>query len=166
MTLGVRAIVLDEQNRVFLVRHTYCPAGICRAAASSVGEDALTAITRELEEEGNIESRKSRNCSASMRRPGATTSRSISCGASARARRRRPTTRLPNPAFSRADALPEDATRATRARLAELLQARRNRGDGDHSAGTCALRRASSPAPTAPAPAPRAGPGTRARRQA
>jgi len=34
MTLGVRAIVIDGQDRVFLVRHTYIPAGTCRAAAS------------------------------------------------------------------------------------------------------------------------------------
>ena len=34
MTLGVRAVVLDGDNRVFLVKHTMSPAGICRAAAS------------------------------------------------------------------------------------------------------------------------------------
>ena len=34
MTLGVRAVVLDGDNRVFLVKHSYVRAGTCRAGAS------------------------------------------------------------------------------------------------------------------------------------
>ena len=34
VNLGVRLIALDEARRVFLVRHSYLPAGTCRAARS------------------------------------------------------------------------------------------------------------------------------------
>ena len=35
LTLGVRAIVIDPQGRIFLVKHSYVAAGTCRAAGSS-----------------------------------------------------------------------------------------------------------------------------------
>ncbi len=54
MTLGVRAMVLDTQNRVLLVRHTYVEGWHMPGGGIETGEDALNAITRELEEEANI----------------------------------------------------------------------------------------------------------------
>lgn len=54
MTMGVRAAILDPEGRVFLVRHTYVPGWYLPGGGIEVGEDALTALARELQEEGNI----------------------------------------------------------------------------------------------------------------
>ena len=54
MTLGVRAIVVDEARRVLLVRHSYVPGWHLPGGGVEVSETALETLTRELREEGNI----------------------------------------------------------------------------------------------------------------
>ena len=54
MTLGVRVLVLDPQGRVFLVKHSYVSGWHLPGGGVEVGETALDAMRRELEEEGNI----------------------------------------------------------------------------------------------------------------
>jgi 8-oxo-dGTP pyrophosphatase MutT (NUDIX family) len=54
MTFGVRALVFDAQGRVFLVKHSYVAGWHLPGGGVEVGETALDAIRRELEEEGNI----------------------------------------------------------------------------------------------------------------
>lgn len=54
MTLGVRVLVLDAQGRVFLVKHSYVSGWHLPGGGVEVGETALDAMRRELEEEGNI----------------------------------------------------------------------------------------------------------------
>ena len=55
MTLGVRAVVLDGENRVFLVKHSYVSGWHLPGGGVETGETLREALTRELMEEGKIE---------------------------------------------------------------------------------------------------------------
>jgi 8-oxo-dGTP pyrophosphatase MutT (NUDIX family) len=54
MTLGVRGAIFDEQDRVFLVRHTYAPGWLFPGGGVERGETIYDALARELAEEGGI----------------------------------------------------------------------------------------------------------------
>ena len=55
MTLGVRAVVLDSDNRVFLVKHSYVSGWYLPGGGVDLGETMYEAMLRELKEEGNID---------------------------------------------------------------------------------------------------------------
>jgi 8-oxo-dGTP pyrophosphatase MutT (NUDIX family) len=55
MTLGVRAVVLDGDNRVFLVNHSYVTGWHLPGGGVEVGETFRDALQRELAEEAAIE---------------------------------------------------------------------------------------------------------------
>ncbi len=55
MTLGVRALVVDDDGRVFLVKHSYVSGWHLPGGGVEAGETLSEALARELREEGNIE---------------------------------------------------------------------------------------------------------------
>jgi 8-oxo-dGTP pyrophosphatase MutT (NUDIX family) len=125
MTLGVRAVVLDGETRVFLVKHTYVSGWHLPGGGVEVGESFRDALARELVEEGRIE------LSGEPELHGVFFNRHVS-------RRdhvavyvvrdfRQPG--LPDPnreivacGFFAANALPHDTTEGTRLRIAEVLE--------------------------------------------
>ena len=54
MTLGVRAVVVDHDGRVFLVKHSYVAGWHLPGGGVEVGETLRISLARELLEEGGI----------------------------------------------------------------------------------------------------------------
>lgn len=54
LTLGVRAIIIDADGRIVLVRHTYMPGWTFPGGGVEFGETLETALDREIEEEVGI----------------------------------------------------------------------------------------------------------------
>src|SRR3954451_23034072 len=54
MTLGVRAVVIDAQDRGFLVKHSYVAGWHLPGGGVEAGETLRSALARELVEEGGI----------------------------------------------------------------------------------------------------------------
>jgi ADP-ribose pyrophosphatase YjhB (NUDIX family) len=123
-TLGTRAVVIDGAGRIFLVKHSYVDGWHLPGGGVETGETLLTALARELEEEGNI------------RLTGAP--QLFSVFFNKRVSRRdhvalyvvrdfrqdappSPNREIVDHGFFAPDALPEDVSRATRARIAEVL---------------------------------------------
>jgi ADP-ribose pyrophosphatase YjhB (NUDIX family) len=55
MTLGVRALVIDDQGRIFLIKHSYVSGWHLPGGGVEAGETLVEAVARELREEGNID---------------------------------------------------------------------------------------------------------------
>jgi 8-oxo-dGTP pyrophosphatase MutT (NUDIX family) len=124
MTLGVRGLVIDGEGRVFLVKHSYVAGWYLPGGGVETGETVLTALARELREEGNIE----------------LTAKPVLHGVYFHQRVSRrdhvalyvvrafrqdvppaPNREIIAHGFFAPDALPADATRGTRERIAEVL---------------------------------------------
>jgi 8-oxo-dGTP pyrophosphatase MutT (NUDIX family) len=124
LTLGVRAVVLDPQGRIFLVEHSYIPGWHLPGGGVERGETMHEALERELKEEGNID----------ILGPPIFHGLYFNARVSDRdhvalfvvREFRQETPPAPNREITRSgffapDNLPDETTRATRARLAEVL---------------------------------------------
>jgi 8-oxo-dGTP pyrophosphatase MutT (NUDIX family) len=124
LTIGVRALVIDGAGRVFLIKHSYIAGWHLPGGGVEVGETLMMALARELHEEGNIEitgpaplfgvyynRRVSRRDHVALY-----VVRSFRQSAPPQ-----PNHEIVAHCFFAPDALPEDTTRATRARIAEVL---------------------------------------------
>ena len=127
MTMGVRAVVLDSEGRVFLVRHSYVSGWHLPGGGVEVGETVADSLARELLEEGRIV----------LEGPAVLHGIFFNRHVSRRDHvavfvvRRFSQDRLPERnreivacGFFAADALPPDTTAGTRLRLAEVLESR------------------------------------------
>lgn len=124
LTLGVRGLVLDGEGRVFLVKHSYVPGWHLPGGGVEPGEKLLDALTREMREEGNIELTKPTELYGMYFNP--RDSRRDHVALFVIDHFRQPSLPKPNNeiiehGFFPANALPKDATPATRARINEVV---------------------------------------------
>jgi ADP-ribose pyrophosphatase YjhB (NUDIX family) len=127
VTLGVRAVVIDGSGKVFLVMHSYVPGWHLPGGGVEIGETAAAALARELREEGNIElveppplfgvyfnRRVSRRDHVAL----------YVVRAFRQSAPPQPNHEIVAHGFFAPDALPAETTRATRDRIAEVLDGR------------------------------------------
>ncbi len=122
-TLGARALVVDGQGRVFLVKHSYVDGWHLPGGGVETGESIGEALARELAEEGNIR----------LTRPPRLHAVYFNKRVSQRdhvvlyvvrdfvQKPPQPDREIVAHGFFAPDALPEDTGRATRARIAEVF---------------------------------------------
>lgn len=53
--MGIRAVVLDAEGRIFLVRHSYVPGWHLPGGGIEAGQSAHEALEMELSQEGNLQ---------------------------------------------------------------------------------------------------------------
>ncbi len=124
MTLGVRGVVIDDQERVLLVRHGYVSGWHFPGGGVEVGEACAEALKRELEEEARVDLRGEPvlhglffNATPSRRDHVAV----YVIRDFAVLGERAPDWEIEEARFFLRSALPVDATPGTRARLAEIF---------------------------------------------
>jgi 8-oxo-dGTP pyrophosphatase MutT (NUDIX family) len=127
MTLGVRAVVLDRDNRVFLVKHGYVVGWHLPGGGVEVGETFRDALRRELAEEGRIELSGEPALHGIFFNSHVSRRDHVAVYLVRHFRQ----DRLPEPnheivacGFFDASALPEETTEGTRLRISEVLEAK------------------------------------------
>lgn len=125
MTLGVRAVVIDADDRVFLVKHSYVSGWYLPGGGVETGETLHEALARELMEEGRIA------LTGAAALHGVYFNRRISPRDHValyvvrqfhQDRPPAPNREIVASGFFPITALPPDATAATRARIAEIFE--------------------------------------------
>lgn len=124
MTLGVRGLVVDDENRVLLVRHTYVGGYYLPGGGVEAGETLLQSLARELEEEGAVLLQGAPALHGVYLNRRASKRDHVALFVVRDFRRigpRLPDMEIAEAGFFDLDALPDDTTRATRARIDEVL---------------------------------------------
>jgi len=124
LTLGARALVIDESRRVFLVQHTYVRGWHLPGGGVEPGETLLAALTRELREEANIELTEPPALHGVFYNPRWSRRDHVACFVVQSFRQSAPP--VPNREIAAArffalDELPDDTGAGSRARIAEVL---------------------------------------------
>jgi len=117
--------VRDGEGRVFLVKHSYVSGWHLPGGGVEVGETMLAALTRELREEGNIEVGSSPQLFAVYFNGKISRRDHVALFVVGDFRQPSPpraNAEIIDHGFFSLDALPEDTSAATRARIAEVLE--------------------------------------------
>jgi ADP-ribose pyrophosphatase YjhB (NUDIX family) len=124
LRLGVRAVVIDGQERVLLVRHTYVSGWYLPGGGVEAGESAEAALARELSEEAGVELLASPVFHGLYFNAKASARDHVACYVvrDFRIAPVPPNFEIAEARFFAIDALPHDASPATRARLDEVLK--------------------------------------------
>ncbi len=125
MTLGVRGLVIDGEGRVFLVKHSYVTGWYLPGGGVEHGETVREALARELHEEGNIEMTGAPELFGFYFNPKDSARDHVALFVVRDFRQISdpvPDHEIVAHGFFPPDALPQDATHATRARIAEVLR--------------------------------------------
>jgi 8-oxo-dGTP pyrophosphatase MutT (NUDIX family) len=125
LTLGVRALVIDADGRIFLVKHTYAPGWHFPGGGVEAGETVYGALARELKEEGNIDLIGEPQLHGIFFNPGVSSHRDHLVLFVVRAFRQPqppvPDREIMAHGFFARDDLPGDTVASVRARIAEVL---------------------------------------------
>jgi 8-oxo-dGTP pyrophosphatase MutT (NUDIX family) len=124
MTLGVRAVVVDDLGRVFLVKHSYVAGWHLPGGGVEPGETLLSALARELAEEGNILLTAPARLHGMFFNSRVSRRDHVACFIVEDFRQSAPLTpnrEIAAAGFFALDQMPGDTTAGTRARIAEVL---------------------------------------------
>lgn len=127
MTLGVRGVALDDAGRVLLVKHGYTPGWHFPGGGVEAGESCEQSLIREMAEEACLEVEPPLQLHGLFQNINMTPRDHVAVYVARHFRvtgERKPDREILEARFFPLDGLPEDTTRATRARLAEILDGR------------------------------------------
>jgi len=127
LTVGVRALIFDGEGRVFLVKHSYVSGWHLPGGGVETGETLLAALERELREEGNIELAEPPAFHAVYFNRRVSRRDHVALYVVRSFRQigpPQPNSEIVAHGFFAPQALPNDTSRATRERIAEILTGR------------------------------------------